>query len=97
MEYDKLIEAIEFFKLDKKVSIKNLKKKYHKLAKELHPDKGGEVEIMKKVNEYYKILLEYLESYEIPIDENSIISSSPSAFMYFQYYKKQSKDGRIGF
>lgn len=97
MDYDKLIKAIEFFNLKNKVSIKSLKKKYRELAKELHPDKGGESERMKKLNECYKALLEYLESYEIPIDEKSIMSSSPSAFMYFQYYRKHNKDGRLGF
>lgn len=52
---------------------------------------------MKKLNEYYKLVMEYLESYEIPVNKEGIMSSSPSAFMYFQYYRKQEKDGRVGF
>lgn len=97
MDYEKLIEAIEFFGLGDKVSIKSFKKIFRKKSKDLHPDVGGNSEDMKKLNEYYKLVMEYLESYEIPVNKEGIMSSSPSAFMYFQYYRKQEKDGRVGF
>jgi len=97
MNYEKLIEAIKFFGFSYKVSIKRLKKRYRILSKELHPDRGGDEEKMRLVNEYYKCLMEYLENYEIPIDEKSIMLSSPEAFTYFQYMKKDNKDFRVGF
>lgn len=97
MDYEKLIEAIQFFGLEEKISIKSFKRLYRKMSKNIHPDVGGDSEEMKRLNEYYKLIMEYLESYEIPITEEDIMRSSPSAFMYFQYYRKQDKDGRIGF
>lgn len=97
MDYEKLINAIEFFGLKDKVSIKSFKRLYRKMSKEIHPDIGGDSEEMKKLNEYYKLVMEYLESYEIPVNREGIMNSSPSAFMYFQYYRKQDKDGRVGF
>ncbi|MFN4245299.1 MAG: molecular chaperone DnaJ [Brevinematia bacterium] len=97
MDFEKLIEAIDYFGINEKVSIKSLKRIYRNRSKELHPDKGGNEEEMRKMNNYYKIIIEYLESYEIPTTVESIMKSSPEAFMYFQYYKKQDKDGRVGF
>lgn len=97
MDYEKLMEAIKFFGLKDRVSIRSLKRIYRSMSKDIHPDVGGSEDSMKKLNEYYKTLLEYLERYEIPIDEDAIIRSLPSAFVYFQYHKKNEKDGRVGF
>ncbi|MCX8029023.1 MAG: hypothetical protein N2712_03410 [Brevinematales bacterium] len=98
MDYDKLIKAIEFFGLKGKISIKSFRRLYKKKSKELHPDIGGDEEQMQKLNEYYKVIVEYLESYEIPVTRESIMKSSPDAFVYFQYYRKGGdKDDRIGF
>jgi hypothetical protein len=97
VNYEKLVEAIKFFGFSDSVSIKKLKKRYRTISKELHPDKGGDEEKMKLVNEYYKCLMEYLESYEIPLDQKSMMLSSPEAFVYFQYMKKDKKDFRVGF
>ena len=42
--------------LDKGASSGEIKKAYHKLAREHHPDKGGDPEKFKKVQEAYEIL-----------------------------------------
>ncbi|MEN2998173.1 MAG: molecular chaperone DnaJ [Brevinematia bacterium] len=97
MNYERLLEAIEFFGIREKISIRSLKRIYRNISKKFHPDRGGDIDEMRKANEFYRILMEYLETYEIPVTEEEIIRSSPTAFMYFQYYKKQDKDGRIGF
>ncbi len=97
MDFEKLLEAIKYFEIKDKISIKSFKRIYRNKSKELHPDKGGNEEEMKKLNSYYKTVIEYLESYEIPTTLESIMNSSPEAFTYFQYYKKQDKDVRIGF
>lgn len=97
MDYEKLLKALEFFGIRDKISIKSFKRIYRNISKDIHPDKGGDEEKMKTLNEYYKIIIEYLESYEIPTTEEAIMNSSPTAFTYFQYYRKQSRDGRVGF
>lgn len=97
MDYEKLLEAIEFFGLRDKISIKSFRKMYRSKSKELHPDRGGDPEKMKKLNESYRIITEYLESYEIPLTKEGIMNSSPDAFVYFQFLKKEDKDVRIGF
>ncbi len=97
MDYQKLLDAIKFFGLGSSTSIKRLKKRYKILAKEFHPDRSGDDDKMKKINDYYKILMEYLESVEISLDENSIARSSPEAMMYFQFLHKKDRDTRIGY
>jgi len=39
------------------LSIAELRKKYLKLAKRHHPDRGGDLETMKKINQAYRVAL----------------------------------------
>jgi len=50
--------ALELFGLSRP-TMKNIKRKYHELAKSLHPDlnRGGETE-MKRLNHAYQVLME---------------------------------------
>lgn len=65
----------EILGLKKNCSKNEIKRKYKKLAKMYHPDKGGDLEKFKQVSEAYTVLLDYnsrikydnnynLESYE---------------------------------
>jgi len=49
----------EYYKIlgiDKSAKITEIRKAYRDLAKQNHPDKGGDVEKMKELNEAYEIL-----------------------------------------
>lgn len=43
-------------------NLSELKKAYHKLAMQYHPDMGGDMEIMKKINEEHDKLFEILKA-----------------------------------
>lgn len=45
--------------VDSSLSLKGLKKKYIKLMKQTHPDKGNDDELCKKINEAYQKILEF--------------------------------------
>lgn len=57
----KCVKYLKLMDLDssKDVSMGELKKRYYKLAKELHPDKGGDAEKFKALNEAYSFAKEY--------------------------------------
>lgn len=44
---------------DSTTSLQNLKKKYIKLMKKTHPDKGNDDKLCKKINEAYQKILEF--------------------------------------
>lgn len=43
-------------------NLKELKERYRKLAMENHPDKGGNLEIMKRINCEYKLMFEKVKN-----------------------------------
>jgi len=65
------IEALQLFNLQEIIDLKDIslslnliRKVYHKLAKEHHPDKGGDSEKFKEINDAYQLLTnkEHLDS-----------------------------------
>ena len=64
-------EALEIFGFEDYISIEEVKKRYRSFQKTFHPDLNPDFskESLNRINEAYKILVEYLEKYEISIDE----------------------------
>ena len=44
--------------VDKSASQEEIKRAFRKKAHEVHPDKGGDAEVFKKVNEAYQVLID---------------------------------------
>ncbi len=69
--YEDIDQARKTLGLEEKESIKNIKKKYRKLALKYHPDKcksGQREECEKKIksiNQAYNIIMDYCFKYEI--------------------------------
>ena len=70
IDFKQLNQAKNFLGLhDNKASLKEIKKAYRRACMQYHPDKCKRKnddceEMMKKLNEAYKIILSYCESYE---------------------------------
>ena len=60
-------------------TIEELKKEYKKLAFANHPDRGGDVEVMKAINTEYEEKMEYLKKYGSKKDQAS--TEIPKEFM----------------
>ncbi len=69
---DKILWAKEVLGVSDSLSIKDLKRVYRYLSKQHHPDVSGSGESQRELNKAYKILLEYLENYRVPLGENDI-------------------------
>ena len=79
---NKIKKALEFMDIPPLSSIKDIKRQYKKLAKKYHPDKEGDEEMIHKLNESYKILMDYCENYKFTFDEYEIKRQYPD-----NYYK----------
>lgn len=53
---DKIKEALNFFNLPENTNYNDIKKKYREFALKHHPDKGGEIALFQKIQEYYSVL-----------------------------------------
>jgi curved DNA-binding protein CbpA len=73
-------EALSFMDIPPLSSIKDIKRQYKKLAKKYHPDILGDAKMMEKLNESYKILMEYCENYKFTFDEYEIKKQYPKLF-----------------
>lgn len=45
---------------DRTIDMKMLKSRYHQLALQHHPDRGGSAEKMKRINSAYRVALQWL-------------------------------------
>ncbi len=76
----KIKEALEFMNIPPLSSIKDIKRQYKKLAKKYHPDNKGDEEMIHKLNESYKTLMDYCENYKFTFDEYEIKRQYPDNF-----------------
>lgn len=53
---DKIKEALNYFGLPESTNYNDIKKKYREFALKHHPDKGGEIALFQKIQEYYSVL-----------------------------------------
>ncbi len=73
-KWKKIEEARKILKLPLKTTRKEIIAHYKILVKDLHPDRGGDEEQMKKLNEAYEVLMEYCDNYFIILSPNENIS-----------------------
>ncbi|MBZ4683201.1 MAG: hypothetical protein PWP46_916 [Fusobacteriaceae bacterium] len=89
--YSDYVKAIEILELPLKFSLKTLKKQYKKLLKINHPDlTKKENKKIQEIKESYKILINYIENYEISFEEKDF-KQSPEEF----YKNKLFNDWRF--
>jgi len=83
-KFEELTKAREFMSLPPLITLRELKKRYKELSKELHPDKGGSLEMMQKLSESYKMLNDYIENFRFKFSEEEIAGQFP-----YDSYKKR--------
>jgi len=76
--------ARKILRLPKEITRNSLIARYKELAKEYHPDKGGDPEEFKKINWAYKILLNYCDNYIITLKPNLKIDI-PEQVWFFKF------------
>ncbi|BAU23958.1 molecular chaperone DnaJ [Caldimicrobium thiodismutans] len=92
-KWEALERARKFLKLPLITTRKEIVEKYHALAKELHPDKGGDPEKMKALNEAYQLLMDYCDNYKVELKPNPA-GSDPADF-WFQHFGEDPVWGKF--
>ena len=72
-----IIDALETLDLPKLITKEDIKRQYHFLAKRHHPDLGGDIERMERINEAYQTLMKYIEEFRYTFDDEEISKQFP--------------------
>lgn len=83
-KWEAIDRARKVLKLPQITTRREIVERYHQLAKEYHPDRGGSPEMMKALNEAYQLLIDYCDNYKIDFKPNPA-GSDPADF-WFQHF-----------
>ncbi len=93
-KWKKIEEARKILKLPVRTTRREIINNYRRLVKELHPDRGGNEELIKKINESYEILMEYCDNYLILLTPNDNVNDPEE--WWFQHFGEDPIWGRRG-
>ncbi|PLX75078.1 MAG: molecular chaperone DnaJ [Desulfuromonas sp.] len=87
MSFDDLTEALKIFGLSNQATLDEIRKRYRALAREHHPDHGGEdPEKMGRINLAYKLLRDYCANYRFTFSLDEYLKQNPEERMQRQFY-----------
>ena len=69
-KWEKIEKARKILGLPRQTSRAEIREAYRQKAASLHPDRGGNSEQMKALNEAYQLLMEYCDHYRIELAPN---------------------------
>lgn len=86
MNYGELLKAQKMLGLGERASLQEIKERYRELARQHHPDAGGEEsEAMQKINAAYAMLLSYVEDYRFSFAEEEFYEQQPEERLRQQF------------
>ncbi|MCS7149141.1 MAG: DnaJ domain-containing protein [Caldimicrobium sp.] len=92
-KWESIERARRILKLPVITTRRDIVESYHNLAKELHPDRGGDHQKMRELNEAYQILMNYCDDYKIELKPNPA-GSDPADF-WFQHFSEDPVWGQF--
>jgi len=87
MTYGELQEALSRFGLGERATLKQIKARHRLLVKAHHPDQGAGRDgvVIQQVNDAYKVLLAYCESYRFNFSEAEFLEQFPEERLRRQF------------
>ncbi len=83
--WEKLNKARKILGLPVRTTRKEIIQRYREVVKNFHPDKGGDEERFKEVNEAYELLMEYCNDYVISLEPNKDLLEDPEDW-WFEHF-----------
>lgn len=87
MTYEELDESRILFGLEKRATRGEIRARHRMLVKRHHPDTaaGSDVEMIGRINEAYRILREYIDSYRYSFEEEEFYGQNPEERLRRQF------------
>lgn len=86
MDYNELLKVQQLLGLGERASLKEIKERYRQLARQHHPDAGGEEnQAMQEINAAYALLLAYVEDYRFSFAEEEFYEQQPEERLRRQF------------
>lgn len=82
--WEKLEAARRLLGLPRQTTRAEIREAYRKKAVTLHPDRGGDPQKMKALNEAYQLLMEYCDHYRIELAPNDQ-GASPEEWWFLHF------------
>ncbi len=86
--FDKIKRAREILDIPEVATYNEIRQRYIELSKRYHPDRTGDAEKMKQVNEAYEIICDYIANYAYSFAKKDIINVYPE-LLYRRFYEDQ--------
>jgi len=78
MNFEDYEKALESLGIVSRYTLLDVKNRYLKLSKKYHPDMpDGDDEKFKEINEAYKLIQTYIQSYRFGVDEDDFYTQNP--------------------
>jgi len=77
LETNEIKEALNILELPAYITKDEIKKQYKLLAKKYHPDVYKDQEQMAKINNAYKIIMQYIDNFKYSFDDQEINKQFP--------------------
>ena len=74
---EEIEEALELLHLPKMITKQEIKAQYRHLAAKHHPDRGGSEKQMQRINDAYKLLMNYIEEFRYTFDAQELAKQLP--------------------
>lgn len=89
ISYPALLQALELFGLTARFTRDHVRRAYHRLSKQHHPDNGGSAEMMVTVNTAHTLLEHYMQHYHFQLDRDEFLRQNP----YHHFMNQFHQDG----
>jgi DnaJ-class molecular chaperone len=78
MSYEDFEKALDSLNIVSRTTSDELKAKYLKLSKKYHPDMpGGDAQKFREINEAYKLIQRYMQSFRFQLNEEEFYQQNP--------------------